>query len=66
MVGRKTTDEVGCLDTLMNSLNEVISVHYMLITHSVSFDITFGVCQNTTTMWDPDIYRWYMFAWRQN
>ena len=18
---------------------------------------------NTTTMWDPDIYRWYMFAW---
>ena len=25
---RKTTDEVGCLDTLMNSLNEVISVHY--------------------------------------
>jgi len=27
MVGRKTTDEVGCLNTLMNSLNEVISVH---------------------------------------
>ena len=23
----KTTDEVGCLNTLMNSLNEVISVH---------------------------------------
>ena len=21
---------------------------------------------NTTTMWDPDIYRWYMFAQRQN
>ena len=28
MVGRKTTDEVGCLDTLMNSLNEVISVTF--------------------------------------
>ena len=28
MVGRKTTDEVGCLNTLMNSLNEVISVHF--------------------------------------
>ena len=25
---RKTTDEVGCLITLMNSLNEVISVHF--------------------------------------
>ena len=25
---RKTTDEVGCLNTLMNSLNEVISVHF--------------------------------------
>ena len=24
----KTTDEVGCLNTLMNSLNEVISVHF--------------------------------------
>ena len=26
VVGSKTTDEVGCLSTLMNSLNEVISV----------------------------------------
>ena len=25
---RKTTDRVGCLNTLMNSLNEVISVHF--------------------------------------
>ena len=25
---RKTTDEVGCLNTLMNSLNEVISVYF--------------------------------------
>ena len=25
---RKTTDEVGCLNTLMNSLNEIISVHF--------------------------------------
>jgi hypothetical protein len=26
VVGSKTTDEVGCLNTLINSLNEVISV----------------------------------------
>ena len=28
VVGSKTTDEVGCLNTLMNSLNEVISVTF--------------------------------------
>ena len=32
---------------------------------NVSFDITL-VFVNTTTMWDPDIYRWHMFEWRQN
>ncbi len=29
----KTTDEVGCLNTLMNSLNEVISVHFCATTN---------------------------------
>ena len=29
--GTKTTDEVGCLHTLMNSLNEVISVLELLV-----------------------------------
>ena len=33
MVGRKTTDEVGCLNTLMNSLNEVISVRFCATTN---------------------------------
>ena len=28
MVGRKTTDEVGCWNTLMNSMNELISVTF--------------------------------------
>ena len=28
VVGSKITDEVGCLNTLMNSLNELISVTF--------------------------------------